>query len=327
MRKFLAAVLAVLFAAPAGAADFSRSAVGTTGSEFLSFDTSARGIAMGGANVASTNDSSSIYWNPAGLAQIPRFSASFMHAQYLAGVTYNAASVARRVNDASVIAGGVRYLDIGGIRRTDINGVNNGEFHPRSYLAEIGWGQAIYDLSDSEVDVSMGVSVKYIYTDMVEKASGYGGDFGVHSRFYGNSLTYDFALALQNMGIGQRFDQVRDSLPTRLRLGGAVRPYKPLLLTIEAIAPIYDAPYAAAGAEYTLDVQKNVQGALRFGANTMTYESLGMTSILTFGFGVKVSDISFDYALAPSGQLGETTHRISLSYNLPAKVSRRYRER
>lgn len=328
MRLLIAAVLAALLALPASAAgDFSRGAIGTTGSEFLTFDTSARGIAMGGAAVATSNDSSSIYWNPAGLAQVPRFSASFMHAQYLAGITYNAASVARRVNDASVIAGGVRYLDIGSIQGTNINGVNNGTFHPRSYLAELGWGQAIYDLSDSEVDVSMGVSVKYLYTDMVEKASGYGGDFGVHSRFYGNSLTYDFAMAIQNMGIGQRFDKVRDSLPTRVRFGAGVRPYKPLLLTLETIAPIYDAPYAAAGAEYTVDVQKNVQGALRFGANTLTYDSLGLTSILTFGLGLKVSDLSFDYALAPSGQLGETTHRISLSYNLPAKVSRRYRER
>lgn len=327
MRRVIAAAAAVLLATSAGATDFGRAAIGTSGSEFLLFDTSARGIAMGGAYASATNDASSIYWNAAGLAQVPRFSATFLHSQYLAGITYNAAAFAKRVNDSSVIAGGVRYLDVGGIRRTDINGINRGEFHPRSYLAEIGWGQSIYDLSDSEVDVAMGVAVKYLYSDMEKKASGYGGDFGVHSRFYGTSQTYDLAMSLQNLGVGQRFDQVRDSLPARLRFGGGVRPVKPLLLTLEAIAPINDAPYGAAGMEYAVDIQKNMQGAVRAGLNTLTYESLGLTSIVTFGFGLKLSDLSVDYAFAPTGQLGEQTHRISLSYNLPAKISRRYRER
>lgn len=328
MRILLAAVLLLSALAPAArASDFGRAAVGTSGSEFLLMDTSARGIAMGGAYAAATNDASSIYWNPAGLSQVPRFSATFLHSQYLAGVTYDAAAVARRVNDSSVIAGGVRYLDIGTIDGTDINGLSNGNFHPRSYLAELGWGQSIYDLSDSEVDVAMGVTVKYLHSDMVEKADGYGGDFGVHSRFYGTSQTYDIALALQNMGVGQKFDKVRDSLPTRVRFGGGVRPSKPLLLTIEAIAPINDAPYGAAGMEYTVDIQKNMQGMVRAGLNTLTVDSLGISSMINFGFGLKLSDLSFDYAFAPAGPLGSQIHRISLSYNLPAKISRRYRER
>jgi hypothetical protein len=319
--------MAMLLALPAGASDFGRAAVGTSGSEFMLFDTSARGIAMGGAYSAATNDASSLYWNPAGLSQVPRFSSTFMHTQYIAGVTYDAASVAKRVNDSSVLAFGVRYLDAGAITRTDINGLSNGDFHPRSYLAELGWGQSIYDLSDSEVDVAMGVTVKYLHSDLLEHASGYGGDFGVHSRFYGTSQTYDMSMVIQNLGVGQKFDKVRDTLPTRVRFGGGVRPIKPLLLTIEAIAPINDSPYGAAGMEYTVEVQKNVQGSVRAGLNTMTYDSLGLSSILNFGFGLKLSDFSIDYAFSPAGELGAQIHRVSVSFNLPAKISRRYRER
>ena len=282
---------------------------------------------MGGAYSAATNDASSLYWNPAGLSQVPRLSATFLHAQYIAGVTYNATSVARRVNDSSVLAFGVRYLDYGAITRTDINGLSKGEFHPRSYLAELGWGQSIYDLSDSEVDVAMGVTVKYLNTDLLEHAHGYGGDLGLHSRFYGTSQTYDVSLVLQNLGVGQRFDKVRDTLPTRLRFGGGVRAIKPLLLTIEGIAPINNSPYGAAGMEYTVDIQKSMQGAVRAGLNTMTYDSLGMASILNFGFGIKMSDLSFDYSFAPAGELRGQMHRVSISFNLPAKTSRRYRER
>jgi hypothetical protein len=327
VRALLAAGATVLLALSAGATDFGRAAVGTSGSEFLLFDTSARGIAMGGAYSAATNDSSSLYWNPAGLSQVPRLSATFLHAQYIAGVTYNATSVARRVNDSSVLAFGVRYLDYGMITRTDMNAQTHGEFHPRSYLAELGWGQSIYDLSDSEVDVAMGVTVKYMHTDLLEHANAYGGDFGIHSRFYGTSQTYDVSMVIQNLGIGQKFDKVRDTLPTRLRFGGGVRLIKPLLLTIEGVAPINDSPYGAAGMEYTVDVQKNVQGSVRAGLNTMTYNSLGATTILNFGFGVKLSDLSFDYAFAPAGDLSGQIHRVSISFNLPAKISRRYRER
>ena len=183
-----AAVAAVLLAVPARATDFGSAAVGTSGSELLLFDTSARGIAMGGAYSAATNDASSLYWNPAGLSQVPRFSATFLHTQYIAGITYNAASVAGRVNDSSVVGFGVRYLDAGAITRTDINGQERGQFHPRSYLAELGWGQSIYDLSDSEVDVAMGVTVKFLHTDLLEHANAYAGDMGVHSRFYGQAL-------------------------------------------------------------------------------------------------------------------------------------------
>jgi hypothetical protein len=327
VRGLFAAAAFLILAPPARATDFGRAAAGTSGSEFMLFDTSARGIAMGGAYTAATNDASSLYWNPAGLSQVPRFSATFLHTQYIADITYQAASFAKRVNDTSVMAFGVRYLDGGSIARTDINGLNRGQFHPRSYLAELGWGQSIYDLSDSEVDVAMGVTVKYMHSDLLTHADGYGGDFGLHSRYYGTSRTYDIAVAVQNLGVGQKFDKVRDTLPMRLRFGGGVRPIKPLLLTAEAVAPINNAPYGAVGMEYTADIQRNIQAAVRGGLNTMTLESQGVTSLINFGLGLKLTDLSFDYAFAPTGDIGGQIHRISVSYNLPAKISRRYRER
>ena len=323
MKAQLAAVAVALSALSAGASDFGRAAAGTAGAEFLLLDTSARGIAMGGAYSAATNDASSLYWNPAGLSQVPRLSATFLHAQYIAGVTYNATSVARRVNDSSVLAFGVATR----LRR------DHADRHQWSFQRRVSLflprrarlGPVHLRPLDSEGRRDGRPS--YLNTDLLEHAHGYGGDLGLHSRFYGTSQTYDVSLVLQNLGVGQRFDKVRDTLPTRLRFGGGVRAIKPLLLTIEGIAPINNSPYGAAGMEYTVDIQKNIQGAVRAGLNTMTYDSLGMTSILNFGFGVKMSDLSFDYAFAPAGELGGQIHRVSVSFNLPAKISRRYRER
>jgi hypothetical protein len=262
------------------------------------------------------------------LALVPRMSASFMYADYIADITYEAASYAQRINDSAVLGAGVRYLDGGSVQQTDINAVNGGTFSPYSYVAEIGWGQSIYDLSDSEMDVAMGVAARVIHTSLgAASADGYGADFGVQSRFYATSMTYDVALAIQNLGSGQKFDQVRDSLPTRVRFGGAVKPFPPLTLSLEAIAPINDSPSGAFGVEYSLEVSRGVKAAARAGINTLTYQSLGATSILSFGVGLALNNMSFDYAFIPMGVLGTATHRLSLSYNLPAKVSRRYRER
>lgn len=327
MMRLLLAALLVLSASRAGATDFSRAAVGTSGSEFLLLDTSARGIALGGAYTAAVNDASAVYWNPAGLAQVPRLSATFMHARYVADISYNAAAAAARVNDSSVIGGGVRYLDGGAVDRTDINGLTRGSFTPRSYIAELGWGQSIYDLSDSEMDVAVGVAAKVIRSDFGETANGFASDYGIQARFYTAAQTYDVGVAVQNLGMGQKFVQTRDTMPARIRFGGAVRPIKALLLTADAIAPINDAPHAAAGMEWALDTDRAAKIALRGGFNSLTAESLGFASGLSFGFGVGFSDLSFDYAFVPLGALGSQTHRVTLSFNLPAKVSRRYRER
>ena len=55
--------------------------------EFLSIGVGARGMAMSGAQVASVDDVTAGYWNPAGLAQVKHnFQGSFMHAEYFAGI-------------------------------------------------------------------------------------------------------------------------------------------------------------------------------------------------------------------------------------------------
>jgi hypothetical protein len=222
----------------------------------------------------------------------------------------------------------VRYLDGGSIQQTDINAVSGGTFTPYSYVAELGWGQSIYDLSDSGMDVSMGVTARMIHTSLgVASANGFGGDFGLQSRFYTSAMTYDVGLTVQNLGTGQKFDQVRDTLPTRVKFGGAISPMKPLTLSLEAIAPIDDSPSGAFGVEYALQIERGVTGAARAGINTQNYQSLGAASVLSFGLGLKLTNFSFDYAFVPMGVLGTAAHRLSLSYNLPAKLSRSYRDR
>lgn len=310
-----------------GYSDFSNRAIGTSGSEFLLFDLGARGIALGGAYTAVTDDATSLYWNPAGLAKVPRASASFMYTRFVEEISYQSVHAAARLTDVGVLAAGARYRDIGKVDHTDLAGNPRGTFRPRDYVAELGWGRSVLDLSDSDIEVAMGVTGKWIHSDYLLHADGYGGDVGVQSRFYGRRYAYDLAFVAQNLGVGQKFDQVRDTLPTRLRLGAAVRPIRPLLVSAEMIAPAANNPYGAFGVEYAWEPARRLKAAGRAGFNSLTLDDLGAQTSFTAGMGLSLSDLSFDYAFVPFGILGDAIHRFSVSWNLPAKTSRRYRER
>ena len=65
------------------------SKVGTTAAQFLKISSGGRGLAMGNANVAITNNLSSSFWNPAGLAHVKGIQVYFENNGWLAGTDYN----------------------------------------------------------------------------------------------------------------------------------------------------------------------------------------------------------------------------------------------
>ena len=75
--------------------------------EFLNIGAGARGLAMGGAQIASVSDGSAGYWNPAGLVNVkdnPQL--SLMHAEYFAGIgKYDYGSLAIPLKDNKRVLG------------------------------------------------------------------------------------------------------------------------------------------------------------------------------------------------------------------------------
>jgi hypothetical protein len=74
--------------------------------EFLSIGVGAKNFSMGGAVVASVNDVTSGYWNPAGLNKISaNAELGLMHAEYFAGIAkYDYGAFAKKLKDSSVLA-------------------------------------------------------------------------------------------------------------------------------------------------------------------------------------------------------------------------------
>ena len=64
--------------------------------EFLNIGAGARGLAMGGAQVASVKDGTAGYWNPAGLAEVKNVpNVNVMHAEYFSQIgKFDYASIA-----------------------------------------------------------------------------------------------------------------------------------------------------------------------------------------------------------------------------------------
>ncbi|MHB0997520.1 MAG: PorV/PorQ family protein [Elusimicrobiales bacterium] len=315
----LALTAALLLALPLSASAnedpdyFVKSAVGTTTADFLNLPVGARAAGMGGAYSAIAEEASAVYWNPAGLVQIPKLSAVFMRAQYVEDISYQYAAYAHRLSYDSVLAGSILMTDIGSITRTDVSGNNLGAFTPRDQVVTVSYSKAVLEFSDKDIDVSVGVSAKYIKSKIVESAHSYAGDIGIMTYNFGD-IPYRLAVTATNMGGGLSYADESNPLPLTLKLGGALNPFKNMLVAADVVFPKHNRPNLLLGTELATAPNELTRLCVRGGLNAQQMRD-GLTGF-TMGLGATLHFFSLDYAFVPMGELG-TTHRISLTFDFP----------
>ena len=88
--------------------------------EFLTIGVGARGLGMSGSQVATINDVTSGYWNPAGINGLSRrLQVAAMHSEYFAGIAkYDYASVGRAIDENSSAAFSVIRFGVDDIPNT-----------------------------------------------------------------------------------------------------------------------------------------------------------------------------------------------------------------
>lgn len=281
--------------------------------DFLNLFVGARAPAMAGAYSAVSEEASAIYYNPAGLVQIPKLSAIFMRASYVADINFQYAAYAHRLSHDSVIGASALLTDIGAIEQTDTSNNKLGTFTPRDQVFTLSYSKAILEFSDKDRDVSMGISVKYINSKILNTAKSFAADFGIMTYNF-TSIPYRIGAVMSNLGKGLRYDTQSDSLPLSVKLAGSVNPFKNLMVSADVVLPKNNSVNFLFGTELTAEPNELTKLSLRAGVNAqkMRDELNG----LTIGAGITLHFFTIDYAFTPMGDLGDT-HRISLTFDFP----------
>jgi hypothetical protein len=158
--------------------------------EFLNIGAGGRGLAMGGAQVASVNDGTAGYWNPAGLVGVkdnPQL--NLMHAEYFAGIgKYDFASIAFPAtnNKRTFAITGLRFA-VDDIMNTlflvepdgTINYNNIQSFSSADYAFLFSYAQKFKDTEKKKINFGMNAKVIHRSVGKFAKAWGFGIDAGV----------------------------------------------------------------------------------------------------------------------------------------------------
>jgi len=321
--------------------------MGTTTAGFLEIGVGAAGIAMGDAFVASANDLSAMYWNPAGLALIETNQALFMYQPWVVDVStiYVGFGLAfPRLGNIGVGVFGMSYGDIDVTTMEYQNGTGEqytaydyafNLTYARSLAQWFSFGAAakfvnskIWHSTASAFALDLGVLVQTNFFSATGRQED-GLKIGMSIANYGSKMRYDGLDLMFPVDIDQDHDgnyqnlqakyNMQDwELPLLFRVGIAVDPIvisnQRLTLEVDALHPNNMSEFINAGAQYTFTVPGFGDFFLRGG-----YKALFMVDSNygpTFGGGLKMfvgpqKHINIDYAYRSIGDLGNV-HTTSL---------------
>lgn len=158
--------------------------------EFLNIGAGARGLAMGSSQVASVNDGTAGYWNPAGLVGIKNDpQVNLMHAEYFAGIgKYDYASVAfpTAENKRTIGITGLRFA-VDDIMNTlflvepdgSINYNNIQAFSSADYAFIFSFAQKLKETEKKKINFGLNAKVIHRSVGKFAKAWGFGLDAGM----------------------------------------------------------------------------------------------------------------------------------------------------
>ena len=195
------AFLCLIGAANEGYAQFRKYS-----NEFLNIGAGARGLGMGGAQAASTQDGTAGYWNPAGLVGVKDHpSLNLMHAEYFAGIgKYDYGSIAIPLSDQKrTIALSILRFAVDDIPNTlflvepdgTINYNNIRTFSSADYAFIFSYAQLLKKTENKSI--SFGVNAKVIHRVVGSFAKAWG--FGLDAGFQMQAKKWRFGVVAKDI--------------------------------------------------------------------------------------------------------------------------------
>ena len=294
--------------------------VGTSGAQFLKIGLGTRGAAMGGAFIATADDPSAAWWNPACLVRVPGTQIQVTHTEWFESVRYEAGAVTREFPGIGTFAVQFGLLNSGEMDETTVEqpGGTGDTFTCTDMVAGLSFSRMLTDR------FSAGVTLKYVREQWDDVSAGgiavdlgtlYNTGFrslriGMTIQHFGGELTPEGDYTAYYSGGDSTDTYLPYSLPMTFRLGLAMdvldRGPHFLTVAVDAAHPNDNLEQVGVGAEYWF----NDLLALRGGYRINTDEE-GLTAGAGFHIPVGGQTINLDYAYADWGRL-EMVHRASL---------------
>jgi hypothetical protein len=328
MRRYLPILLLLLLSVPAVQAQLlprlGGQRAGISALTFLKIDPSPRSAGMASANVAMPGDVYSTNTNPAGLADIDKFSVAATNTFWPAGINHAFLSVVKPTKRAGVFGLSVTSLMTGRMeRRTEFQPDGTGQYFSASNTAiGLSYSKRLTDY------FSYGVTLKYVNEQLAEYVAQTAVvDLGFLYRTDWKGLS--FAVAMQSFGtnsklkgsyqpVGLNSKPVTLSAypaPTVFKLGVSMVPWQTDDMSLTTIVqlnhPSDNAENIRLGVEYEYKKLLYLRAGYKINVDDQKYPTAGV-GIRTH---VGKHPLQIDYAIDPTRNLG-WIHRFALSFAL-----------
>jgi hypothetical protein len=203
MKKYiLLLTLVIVFPSILSAEIFAKT--GTAGLQFLKIGVDARAIGMGEAYVAVTDDISSVYWNPAGLALKPQNQIFLSHTEWVAGIKYEYVAISKVMSFGTMaFSGALLHMDQMDVTTEEAFGPTGETFTCSDILAGVTYSNAFTD------KFSFGLTGKYLRQNLDEHSvNGVSMDLGSIYNTGWKNLT--IGMALRNFGPDLKYELDND---------------------------------------------------------------------------------------------------------------------
>jgi len=279
-----------------------------TGASFLKIIPGAQPAGMAGAYTAISGSVNSMYYNPAGIADIKRTQIGAMHTEWISDIRYDYAAGVFNMNN-SKFGISAAYLSMGSIEGRSSDREVTEDFSAYDLAVQFNFAKDISNIG------LIGGGLKLIRQQIAdESANGFAVDLGAQKDVISN---LSLGLAVRNLGPKMTFISEGYDLPLTLSLGTGLR--------IGGVTLAFDTNYEvidkevkiAFGTEYLPFSFVSLRCGYLINAITAAYSSgdnneFDQKNGFGGGVGFNIFDYSLDYAVVPYSDLG-TTQRLSLT--------------
>ncbi|MFA4906644.1 MAG: PorV/PorQ family protein [archaeon] len=301
-----------------------------TGLKFLSVGSDARGGGLGDAVTTVEMGSSSLFFNPAGMARLTtRFDVAASQNNWFADIKHNSYSVAFRPALGQYGVFGLTFMSVnyGKVQGTMVWGNDQGfidteVLRPTAFAAGLGYAKALSD--KFSVGGQMKITGQYLGKSMVpvgddslevkrNQAILTAFDFGTMFRTGFKSLI--FGMSVRNFSNEVKYEQESFQLPLTFRIGLSMN-----VLDLLDIKPGLMSCLATIDAVHSRDYPEQIKVGLEYKLLDMFSVRAGFMAPsdeqhYAFGFGIQKLGAAIDYAYTPFGVF-DNVQRFTLRFAL-----------